>query len=556
MSKKRSRALRRIFAQPNDFNLLDVPEDRPSVPEDAASTPTSPRGQAAADPQVPPDTTPSPDDSAASPTSLNDPRDAEVTPTAMGPDGQAPAPAHVVGGDGAPRDTEPRPAHSILHESPTEPLPVPTAAPTPPAPRRHADRGVPPRAAEPLRAAPQIRRKPRAPGALRGFSPAEKGEQLLRRVRAGESIHDHSFFDAALPGASLYGADLSCGQLQRVNFSGADLRGADLQESDLRGADLSMADLRGADLRGCRLELVRLEGADLRQANLSDLVLATSGLMSRADLRGADLSGTELSATMSGARINHHTYMASGWTPAHIAQAHQLGMLIDELERFPRLARAEVLGIEAGMLLQFSTPLTFQDRFVLQGMICAVLGPDCDCHLDTLSGNRLLLTTSQQTNLAVLAEHLSSRAWEQAGSEREESALLSQLERLLPGDVLRNELSALTDRLTSITLHRSGETMDWRPSIEPLDALRHLLLKLFIPIELRWWLAVLPGGKSIVHGLPEQEAAPKVIVRAALFALTERDLIDAALFCSLIAERQRQEAEIRAVAALWGVDLR
>ena len=46
------------------------------------------------------------------------------------------------------------------------------------------------------------------------------------------------------------------------------------------------------------------------------------------------------------------------------------------------------------------------------------------------------------------------------------------------------------------------------------------------------------------------------MVRAALSVLVRHERIDAALFHSLIEERSRQDAEIRAVAALWDVDLR
>lgn len=189
-------------------------------------------------------------------------------------------------------------------------------------------------------------------------------------------------------------------------------------------------------------------------------------------------------------------------------------------------------------------------------MICAVLGPDCSGQLDALSSNRLLLTADDQTDLAAVAAFLSSRLWAREAADDDEQALLSRLGRLLPSDFLRNELSFLADRLTEIVLHQPERMQRWHTPIKPLDALLHLLLKLFIPFELRWWLAVLPCGKQIVCGLSEPEATPEEVTHAALTTLAARDRIDAALFHSLITERRRQEAEIRAVAALWDVDLR
>ncbi|MFT5684902.1 MAG: hypothetical protein ACI8RZ_005847 [Myxococcota bacterium] len=442
-----------------------------------------------------------------------------------------------------------------LLEPPTSPLlatrpplappkipPPPEPAPTPPPPRL----------------LPRSRKKsirPRPPGARRGILPAEKGERLLAQVRAGESIHDHAFFDAALPGASLVGADLSCGQLQRVNLSGADLRSADLSESDLRGANLSGADLRSADLRGCRLELARLEGADLRGANLSGLDFSTCGVMTGADLRGALLSDIELSAPLAGARIDHRTPALSGWSIEQLVEAHQIGILIETPEHLPRLARLEVLGVSEGMVLRFTTALSFQDRFLLRGLIAAVLGPDCACQLDDLTGGRLLVASETASDLAEVAEAMSGRFWEMEPADDVERALVSQLGRVLSSPGLRNALSSLVDRLSSIELHSRGSTMRWKPHTEPLDALKHLLLKLFIPVELRWWMAVLPDGKQIVRSLPGRDAAPEAVVEAALSILESRGRIDTALFASLIEERRRREAEIRAVAALWQVAL-
>ena len=172
-----------------------------------------------------------------------------------------------------------------------------------------------------------------------------------------------------------------------------------------------------------------------------------------------------------------------------------------------------------------------------------------------LSNNRLTLTSELSVDLAEVAEALSSRLWEREADDDSESALLSQINRMLPSPTLRNELSGIVDRLDCIELHNQGNAMNWRPPTEPANALRHLLLKLFIPIELRWWLAVVPHGKQLVRSLPGKDATPQAIVTAAIAGLEHRGCIDARLFSSLIEERRRREPEIRSVAALWNVEI-
>ena len=597
MSRKRPGAFRNLFGQPEHSDLLDVPgEERwppthgsesppqhpeappaPALPSEAAPTLSAALPSGAELPDV---GTPPPPLSLSKP----DAQDASRGNISIG----APAPRRA----GAPgeklstedaaiagsRDDSDREdtdvfeipeSSALLHtkgisEPPTEVLPrrghesalANLQEPTHP-PLRAARPPEPPALPAP-RSLPHARKKPgrpRPPGAFQRVQPAEKGAQLLARVHAGESIHDHAFFDAELPGASLIGADLSCGQLQRVNFSGADLRHADLSECDLRGADLSGADMRGANLQGCRLELTRLEGTDLRYAQLEGLDFSTCGSMVGADLRAAELRNVELSAPLTGARIDHRTHAVSGWSVEHLAEAHQLGLLIETPERLPQPARQVVLGVQEGMVLRFTTPLSFQDRFVLCALISAVLGPDCTCTLDNLSEERMLIGSENAADLTEVAEALSARFWEEAPTDDAGRALSSQLGRILASDGLRNELSSLIDRTASIELYSRGTTLRWLPPTAPREALKHLLLKLFIPVELRWWLAVLPGGKSIVRSLPSQDVAPELVVDAVLAGLEQQDRIDPALFSSLIEERRRREAEIRAVAALCQVTL-
>jgi len=575
MSQKRPGAFRNLFGQPENSELLDVPGEGPwprppdpvDAPQHADAPPAAlpdletppllaepaPRGNAAQDAgdsintpaprhEGTPGEKPSTTDAAIA-NARDDPDrdDTDVfeiheTSTALRTRGISDVPTEVLSRG------EPDDPLTGLQESPLPSQPA-TRPATPPAP------------ALPL---PRTRKRPgrpRPPGALQRVQPAEKGAQLLAQVRAGESIHDHAFFDAELPGASLIGADLSCGQLQRVNLSGADLRHADLSESDLRGADLSGADLRGANLQGCRLELARLERADLRYAQLQGLDFSTCGCMVGADLRAADLRNVELSTPLAGARIDHRTHAVSGWSVGHLAEAHQLGLIIETPEHLPRQARQAVLGVQEGMVLRFTAPLSFQDRFILRGLISAVLGPDCTCKLHRLSEKQLLMVSEDCADLTEVADALSARFWEETPTDDAGRALSSQLDRVLASAGLRNELSSLIDRTDSIELHSRGSTLRWQPPTTPRDALKHLLLKLFIPVELRWWLAVLPGGKPIVRSLPSQDVAPEIVVDAVLSGLEQRDRIDAVLFSSLIEERRRREAEIRAVAALCQVTL-
>jgi hypothetical protein len=563
MSRKRPGAFRNMFGQPGLSDLLDVPGEAAPPPPRALRPPpeATPAPQSASAPEPPapePDPEPPVQENSSNPVPDPAPVAADL------PDFDAPPPPLSLSEepedapDEVPDEEPAEPPQRGITDVPTELLPRGelvaadlTELLEPPTSPLLAQRAAPPPRPPPRTQKPA---RPRPPGAPRGVGPAEKGEKLLARVRAGEPIHDDAFFDAALPGAMLLGADLSCGQLQRVNLSSADLRFADLRESDLRGADLSGADLRGADLRGCRLDLARLEDSDLRGARLSGLDLTTTGSLHGADLRGADLSDVELSAAIAGARIDHSTHAISRWSPRQLAEALRLGAILDDPALLPRHDRLEALGAEEGLVLGFTTALSFQDRFVLAGLICAILGPDSECRMAPLSGDRLLLETDA-ADLDDIAEALSSRLWEREPHDDAERALSSQLGRVLASDSLLNELSSLVDRIDSITLHAPDGDRHWRPLTDPLDALGHLLLKLFIPVELRWWLAVLPGGKQLVRSLPERDAAPEAVVAAVLEGLEGLGRIDAALFASLIEERRRREAEIRAVAALWAVDL-
>ncbi|MDO9167645.1 MAG: toll/interleukin-1 receptor domain-containing protein [Methylobacter sp.] len=106
----------------------------------------------------------------------------------------------------------------------------------------------------------------------------------------------------------LWNANITCANLNGVNFSRANLSGADFNGSKLNSADLTVAnisaanfndtELNHADLRGAQLDYTRLRNADLTEAiiyavlNHTDLTGAT---LTRADLRTAHLYGAKLS---------------------------------------------------------------------------------------------------------------------------------------------------------------------------------------------------------------------------------------------------------------------
>jgi hypothetical protein len=385
----------------------------------------------------------------------------------------------------------------------------------------------------------------------------ERRQLLMQHVDRGQSVAGLLFSGVVLSGARLRAADLSGAMLQRADLSGADLRGADLQGADLRGADLQGADLRGADLRGCVLDMAKMKDADLRLADLRAVSLVNVGDMDGTDLRGADLCGVDVIEAMRGARINEQTHFRSGWSSVHLVAAQACGVQVEGLDRFPQGTQHALVEAEDGLLMAFSTPLSFMDEYVLRGMICASLGGDTECTLQIRpreQGAEVRITSARHGALIDLAEALQGRAWERAPSGEAERAFNRRLFEVFPHARLINRLSALVDRLDRIALSHSSGEKSWRPPVEPRGALQHLLLSLFIPVELRWWLSCLPGGKILVRELPSQQASAAEVVAVTIQILERRQMLDATLFASLIEERRRREAEIRATARLWGVE--
>lgn len=126
-------------------------------------------------------------------------------------------------------------------------------------------------------------------------------EDVLRRVRAKQSLKRAGLVGIDLSGANLEGVDfgradfeganLDDAKLARAVLTNANLRGASLKRANLEGADLSRADLDGADLSDARLARASFERASLRKVTLDRASLLD------ASLNGAELSDSALSAS-------------------------------------------------------------------------------------------------------------------------------------------------------------------------------------------------------------------------------------------------------------------
>lgn len=126
-------------------------------------------------------------------------------------------------------------------------------------------------------------------------------EDVLRRVRAKQSLKR----------AGLAGIDLSGVNLEGVDFGRADFEGANLDDARLAGAVLTNASLRGASLKRACLERANLSRADLDGAQLADARLSRACL-ERAALRGATLDRASLvEARLSGADLSDSSLSAA-----------------------------------------------------------------------------------------------------------------------------------------------------------------------------------------------------------------------------------------------------
>jgi hypothetical protein len=128
-------------------------------------------------------------------------------------------------------------------------------------------------------------------------------DEILRRIRAKQSLKRGDLSGIQLSGADLEGIDFGRADLDGANLDNAKLRGA-----NLRHANLSNASLKGADLSDADLGKAELDGADMTRAILHRTVLHHASLegvcLREADLRfvdarhadflGADFEGAQL----------------------------------------------------------------------------------------------------------------------------------------------------------------------------------------------------------------------------------------------------------------------
>lgn len=118
-------------------------------------------------------------------------------------------------------------------------------------------------------------------------------EEVIEKVRKGESLagKDLSALDlgnANLSGADLSGANLSRADLSISNISGSNLSGAKLMDTTLDGTTLSGANLCRTNLIRARFSNAKLIGVDLKDSDLC------SANLEFADLSGADLTGANI----------------------------------------------------------------------------------------------------------------------------------------------------------------------------------------------------------------------------------------------------------------------
>lgn len=287
-----------------------------------------------------------------------------------------------------------------------------------------------------------------------GYKPPTSAAELLERYAAGEryfaraDLSDSSLryvhLDSAnLDGASFINAHLIFTSFQnaslreavfhgtrfvRVSFDGADISrsnwclkqrpfGVDFPRSRLHGAFLG-----GCNLQGCRMTDADLTGANLQRCNLDNVELWRANL-DDCDLRHATLRGADLGEVVGFPRsraesvINAHTYVASKWTLPRLAEWYVAGAIIESFDGFPPDVLHWFEGKTNGLTLYFSTRLSFFDRFLVEGVIFAVLGRDTSCRVvefKEVSDNSALvrLAGAPQVDLERVAEALWNRVWD------------------------------------------------------------------------------------------------------------------------------------------------
>jgi uncharacterized protein YjbI with pentapeptide repeats len=133
-------------------------------------------------------------------------------------------------------------------------------------------------------------------------------QEVLQRVKRGESLARMDLAGIDLKDADLKGADLSEAYLEFADFSGADLSGAKLKGAiaagvNFSGAKLARTDLSDANLGRCSFVGAEGEGVDFSGAALSESSFEgakfpgarlAGGVMMQINFTSADLSGADL----------------------------------------------------------------------------------------------------------------------------------------------------------------------------------------------------------------------------------------------------------------------
>jgi uncharacterized protein YjbI with pentapeptide repeats len=277
-----------------------------------------------------------------------------------------------------------------------------------------------------------------------GMAPEEKGELLLRYVKAGRPVatwdrktrtwHRLDFSHASISpysskgvhffGARLDGADLRHGHFIGMEWQKARLVGANLQHAVLSHGSLQNANLMNADLSDALLDSINMRGTDLSHA-----CLRRAGLVS-ADLRAASLVDTDLSeADLRDVRVNLSTFQYSGWTPEELRDLHLRGGRIDDLNRFPKEAQFAVIGATEGLTLTFDTRLHRFDPTAFDALIAQVLGPGTDVtieersNIDVVGPSFIRINGNRAEDLVLVAEAFYDRIWRATEAVIEERVL-------------------------------------------------------------------------------------------------------------------------------------
>lgn len=132
-------------------------------------------------------------------------------------------------------------------------------------------------------------------------------EDVLQRLKRGESLARLDLAGINLAGTNLRGADLSEAYLEFADLSGADLSGARLRGAiaprvNFSGAKLGKADLSSANVGKCSFLDAKGDGADFSNAVLSESnfensafpgAMFAAGQMMKVNFTAADLTGAE-----------------------------------------------------------------------------------------------------------------------------------------------------------------------------------------------------------------------------------------------------------------------